>query len=212
MRRVLLLIIAVVAVPVAAAAQDSARATAPAPSTARGLFIGGAVERDTFLLPPDSEPSDAKSGPGFGVAVGYGFTERLSLFGEVGTADLGTVGVNTEASLAHYDGGVRVRVLAGRKRIVPFVQAGVSVPVLKVDLILGPSSELSADSYGIAAVFGGGVHAHLRPSLAITATASFSAARYSRFIHGGERVPGDAFRARGTRVGVGMTWFLSGGR
>lgn len=204
--------VVMVALSMTASAQDQDLAVNNVKSTARGLFVGASVYRMTSYPPEDSEPPDAQSGTGFDVTVGYGLNQRVSLFADVGRANLGLVGLNTEARLLHYDGGVRLHFLAGRHRIVPFVQAGVSARVLQLDLLLGPSSRLSADSSGIGGVFGGGVNAHLAPSLAITAKAALSAGRFTRFNEGGTNVSGDSFSAMSTRVGLGVIWFPRGMR
>ena len=95
-------------------------ATAQNKSRARGFFVGGSYEGNGVAF---QNGDGAGLGPGFGVTLGYGFTPRLALYGQLsGVSDDSVYG---NYGLGHIDLGLRVHFRAPARTVVPFVQLGI---------------------------------------------------------------------------------------
>ena len=93
-------------------------------SHSSGFFIGVGAEGDGIVT-GSSGNSITESGGGGGVILGYGFSPRWSLYGNLSVAAINAKGGGTY-DLADLDIGTRVHFLSGAHRVVPFLQFGVS--------------------------------------------------------------------------------------
>ncbi len=166
-------------------------------SRARGFFVGVSSEGNGVVLDNNDE---ADSGAGFGVTIGYGFTPKLALYGQLSGGSVedadGGYGVG------HFDLGLRVHFRAPANTVVPFVQAGLSGRALTRD-IYGDNLELS----GVGVAFGGGINAHFNPALAFTTGVTWSVGNIGNAKVNGSAVSFDPYGVTSARLHLGIIWF-----
>jgi hypothetical protein len=179
------------ALPTTANAQDK--------SHSQGFFVGGGFE-GTGISIEDNDDTD--SGSGFGLTVGYGFTPRLSIYGQFSGANVEDVD-GFEYGIGHFDIGGRAHFRAPVNRVVPFVQAGLSSRALSQEF---DGDEVEASGLGLAV--GGGANVHFTPALAFTASATWSFGNVGNFKVNGTDVDGDSTGMTTARIHVGVTWFV----
>ena len=174
-------------------------ATAQNKSRARGFFVGGSYEGNGVAF---QNGDGAHLGPGFGVTLGYGFTPRLALYGQLsGVSDDSVYG---NYGLGHIDLGLRVHVRAPAKTVVPFVQLGISSRGLtQIGL-----NTVDADGVGVA--FGGGINVHFKPALAFSTGVTWSAGNLHNFKVTGSAVPVDSLAMTTARIHLGIAFLGSG--
>ncbi len=166
-------------------------------SRARGFFLGGSLE-GAALVVEDSDEAD--TGAGFGLTLGYGFNSTLALYGQLSGASIDVPGGSYY--LGHFDLGLRLHFLAPAKRVVPFVQGGVSARALSGDI---DGDEVEFGSPGFA--FGGGINVHFNPPLAFTTGVAWSLGNVDKFKINGIDVPVDSLGVTTARFHVGIIWF-----
>lgn len=179
-------------------------------STSEGFYLGIGLEGDGLLSTEGGINSTTESGRGFGVGVGYGFTRRASLYFAVSGARMDSLDFVGTYALAHVDLGTRVHFRSGAGRVVPFVQAGLSGRGIGATLYSGLRAyEVSAGGAGVS--FGGGLNAHVNPSLAFSGHVMWTVGSFSRYEVNGVPLGGDASSATSARVHLGLVWFPHGG-
>jgi hypothetical protein len=182
---------------------DNAQSQAPTTlhatdkSRTRGFFVGGSYEGNGVVF-EDGDETD--SGAGFGVTLGYGFTPKLALYGQLSGASvddsIGSYG------LGYFDLGLRAHFRAPAKTVVPFVQAGLSARALSRNI---GANTVEASGAGVA--FGGGINAHFNPALAFTTGVTWSVGNFANGKVNGNVVDLDSFGMTSARVQVGIIWF-----
>ena len=170
-------------------------ATAQNKSRARGFFVGGSYEGNGVAF---QNGDGAGLGPGFGVTLGYGFTPRLALYGQLsGVSDDSVYG---NYGLGHIDLGLRVHFRAPARTVVPFVQLGISSRALtQIGL-----NTVEAGGAGVA--FGGGINVHFNPAMAFSSGVTGSAGNLHNFKVSG--VPVDSLAMTTARIHLGIIWFV----
>ena len=180
------------ATPTLANAQDKSRA--------RGFFLGGTYEGNGVVV-EDSDTTE--SGAGAGLIVGYGFTQRLAVFGQLSGASVESADGSGNYGLGHFDVGMRVHFLAPAKRVVPFAQVGLSSRAFAQDIGV---NRIEASGTGVS--FGGGVNVHFKPALALTTGVTWATGNLSDFkLNGNSSGSLDSLGLTSARVYVGVIWF-----
>lgn len=166
----------------------------PQKSYSSKFFVGFGFEGTGIV-----DSTTQESGSGAGLVLGYGFSPRWSLYGEVSGAGIngGDGGFTfTRTRLTHVDMGTRVHFRAGTNTVVPFVQFGLSGRGESRDITFFSETH-TVSSSGAGVCFGGGLNAHLNPAFALSAAVTWSVGNVS----------GNAGRATSTRVHLGIIWF-----
>jgi hypothetical protein len=191
-------LVVVVLVPSALWAQ-----TAPAAdkSRSRGFFVGGLYEGTGAVFGDDS---DADSGVGAGLLLGYGFSRSAALYFQLSGASMeDQTGTIDNYGLGHFDIGARFHFLAPRKRVVPYVNVGLSSRAIQSDV---GTARVKANGLGVA--FGGGVDIHFTPAVAFVGGVTWSAGTLGNITVNGSSAGLDSDRLTTARIELGVVWFV----
>lgn len=162
----------------------------------RGLFVG--VEREASRV---TTSTTRESGSGGGVAVGYGFNSRWTLYGQLGQASIGAV-VGGTYSFTEMELGGRVHFLAEHGRVAPFLQFGVAG--IAASQYAG-GSNYTASGGGL--LFGGGVDAYIARHLALSAGMTRTLGLLGDFAQNGIAANAGAVGVETTRFQAGLVWY-----
>ena len=177
-------------------------------SHSSGFFLGGGLEGNGIVSTEGGFASAADSGPGLGLVVGYGFSPRWSLYGQLSGASMTTDTIEDAYALGHFDLGTRIHFLAGEHRVVPFVQLALSSRAIAADVLVGLRVR-RFEAFGVGAGFGGGLNAHFTPKVAFSAAVAWSVGNFSRYEVDGVEVANNSYSASSARVHLGLVWFPS---
>ena len=154
-----------------------------------------------------SSSSAAETGAGAGFVVGYGFTPRWALYGNLSGARISSLGGNY--GLGHFDIGTRVHFRSGAHVVVPFLQFGLSSRA-KAKTVLDRTGEHDFTATGIGLGFGGGLNAHFTPKFAFSTGVTWSGGNFNRYTMDKVTVPGETVSATSARVHLGLIWSRKG--
>lgn len=207
-----LLLLAALAAPTAGAAQtaNAAAGNAPAgnaaaedPSNTRGLFLNLRAGGYGIGFEDDRDGT----GSGGGARIGYGISDRVTLFGGFEGATIsegdGFEGLpeGENYGLLYLDLGARVH-FRNDARLVPFLEGGVSV----VGLWFDDTQDREATYGGASATLGGGVLWYMSPRVALETSALFSPGALMEAEIGGVEQDVDLAMA-GVRLQVGLSFY-----
>ena len=184
MKRILL--VAVVLVPAAFAA-GSAHAQAgsvPAQSGPRGPVLGLDFNGSALGIPGGT--AGTPRGAGLGLSLGYGVSERVSLFARA----------NVAYRIGHLDVGARYSFGGAAARLRPYVEGAFTR--MGTSAFAGPLDEPSR-SHGYGATGGAGVEYFVSRHVAIDMGLSHSRGRFTA-----GALDGDRFAS--TRLNLGVKW------
>jgi len=199
-----LLLLAALATPAALAAQAD-RAGPADPSNTRGLFLNVRTGGYGIGFKGDRDGS----GLGGGVRIGYGFSDRFTLFGGIEGARIsdgdGFEGLpeGDDYGLLHLDLGARFH-FRNDARLVPFLEGGVNV----VGLWFDDTENREATYGGASATLGGGLLWFMGPRVALETSALFNAGELMEAEIGGVDQDADIGMA-GVRLQVGLSFYPS---
>ncbi len=188
-------------IPSAAAAQSTDFTAGLDPSNTRGFFLH--VRGGGYGV--GFEDDRDGTGSGMGLRMGYGISERVTLFagmdgGEIGNGD-GFVGLPQEDGygLLYLDAGARFHFRTDR-RLVPFVEAGANV----VGVWFDNEQNEEAQYGGLGASIGGGLLYFITPQVGLEGSALFNAGGLMSSEIGGVDRDEDIALA-GVRLQVGLS-------
>jgi len=185
--------------PAPAPENQTATAQKQNKSRSMGFFVGGGFEGNGVAV----EGSDVtESGSGFGLTLGYGFTPRVAIYGQISGARVESADVFGDYGLGHFDVGARVHFRAPTKTVVPFIQFGLSSRAIGYEF-LGDDWVVT----GFGGTFGVGLNAHFTPAVAFTTSGVWSVGSLSNLKINGDSVPFDSFGFTTARVHIGIIWF-----
>jgi len=191
----LAVVVAIIAPICAASAQEGAKK-----STSSGFFVGLGAEGASIMTNDDAKTTD--SGGGAGIVLGYGFSTRWSLYGQLSGATINAGESDDTYSLGHVDVGARVHFRAGRNVVVPFLQFGLSARGVSQDV-----NGVTVRGSGGALSFGAGLNAHFTPKVAFSSAVTWSVGNFDRFQVGNLVTGNFSVTATTTRLHVGLLWF-----
>jgi len=176
----------------------SAAQAAPVRSDPSGFHLGGFLNGSALQV--DGQDV-TESGPGAGLAVGYGFNRTLTLC-------LGAVGANVEMAdladtyaLAHVDLGIRLNFRGPQAQALPYVTLAYSGRAAAIDLYGDPFTIT-----GAGPTLGGGVAIFLRRSTAVDIGLSWTAGSFTQAEYQGLKETID-LGAKSARFDVGVSWW-----
>jgi hypothetical protein len=173
-------------------------------SRSGGFFIGTGFEGNGIVTNLGSG-STTESGAGGALVLGYGFTPRWSLYGELSAANINGSGGGTY-SLAHVDVGARVHFLTRTHTVVPFVQFGLSRRgEAQTSTSYYGAQTFSASGAGV--FFGGGANVHVTPAFAFSGGVTWSVGDFSTYTIDNQSLSGPTVSATSARVHLGVIWF-----
>jgi hypothetical protein len=173
-------------------------------SRSGGFFVGTGFEGNGIVTDM-SGSSTSESGVGGALVLGYGFSPRWSLYGELSTARINTSEGGTY-SLAEVDIGTRVHFLTPTHTAVPFIQFGLSGRGETETLPLYSGSQTDSRS-GAAVFFGGGANVHITPAFAFSGGVTWSVGVFNTYTVDNQSVSRPTARATSARVHLGVIWF-----
>jgi hypothetical protein len=162
----------------------------------RGLFVGVETEASRVTTSTTRE-----SGSGGGIALGYAFNSRWTLYGQLGQANIGAV-VGGTYSLTEMELGGRVHFLSERGRVAPFLKFGVAGMAASQ---YSGGSNFTASGGGL--LFGGGVDAYVVEHLALSAGITRTLGLLGDFAHDGIAADAAVVGVQTTRFQLGLVWF-----
>lgn len=174
----------------------------PPPLMARshssGFFVGLGLEGNG-LTTNDGSPTE--SGGGTGLILGYGFSPRWALYGDLSGAVMNATDGGTY-SLGHLDIGARVHFRTGPNVIVPFLQFGLVGRTIAATV---NGDNVTFTGGGVS--FGGGFNAHFTPSWALSTAVTWSVGSFNNFQVDNVAVNGLSVDATTARIHLGLIWF-----
>jgi hypothetical protein len=179
------LVAAVVAVP--AAAQQQYKTS--------GFQLGAALA-GTGIQVEDAD--EAESGAGLSLRLGYGFTDRVSVFAQGTGASM----EDGDYDLGHFDLGVRY--LFSTARLRPYVEGGVGARAVQME-IGGTDVEVA----GGALTLGGGLEYSFGRTAGLDVGLDYTFGEFNQGrLDGGdwEDLESESFSATSARFNVGIVW------
>lgn len=197
-----LLLLAALATPAALAAQAD-RAGSADPSNTRGFFQNVRTGAYGIGFKGDRDGS----GIGGGVRLGYGFSDRVTVFVGIEGARIsdgdgfGGLPEGDDYGLLHLDLGVRVH-FRNDARLLPFLEGGLNV----VGLWFDDTEDREATYGGASATLGGGLLWFMTPRVALETSALFDAGALMEAEIGGVEQDVDIGMG-GVRLQVGLSFY-----
>lgn len=171
-----------------------------------GLSVGAQVTGAALNFRNATQKVDF--GGGWGVHVGLGLSESWTVQANYDHNSLGSSGGNYD--LGQWDLLLRANLMEGAP-LRPYFAAGVTGRAAKSNSFEGSSGSYSFS--GMAPTAGGGIQLFLTPSVALDGGASWTFGNFTSVENNGSSMPGrDRLDATGTRVMVGASIFLFGGK
>jgi hypothetical protein len=206
-----LIALALVLAPASVSGQDSTIVNRTG-STTSGLFLGFSLNGSAVNL--DEVPvGGTPAGVGASLGVGYGFGRVLSVFLE-GT--IAPINIDSDAAfLSHVDAGARFHFADPTRRVVPFLDVGVTRRAINASDVPDadrPGVENDQEFTGTVLSAGGGVLYFFDPAWAVTGSARFTNGEFDEAKVNGRPVQSLSFFSVSTRLNVGVTWFPAGSR
>ncbi|WP_345266749.1 outer membrane beta-barrel protein [Nibrella viscosa] len=144
-------------------------------STTEGLSLG--IQGNVLSWSSDYFQyldEQAGSGSGFGVRVGYGFTQRLEAFGQYDISFMSLDQLDAEAfRISSLTGGLRFNFRATTRPLRPYVELGYARRTGKLDQVVNGNSYDNLLFKGGALHVGGGLSYYVALPLAITLNGAF---------------------------------------
>ena len=146
------------------------------------------------------EESDAESGNGFGLKVGYGFSPLFTLYAGFDAASMDATG-GGEYAYGLFDLGGQFNFRSGAHALVPYLDVALSGQAAILDVA---GDDLTFSGAGIS--FGGGLKYFVSPALALDGSLTVTRGSFREAEYLGERETVDA-TANGARFGLGISWY-----
>jgi hypothetical protein len=188
MKRILLLLVASVAFVGAASAQYSTRGFFVRPH-----LVGAAWRLDDF-------EEDAEAGGGLGLALGYGFNERVAAYLEFSGANIDP-DTGSDYGLGHFDLGAMFTVGSYASRLKGNFMVALNGRAAELDQ---PGADIEASGAGLT--LGGGVLWFTSPNLALDLNLLFTVGEISEVEVNG-LTWNTNLDATSTRLNLGVAWF-----
>jgi Outer membrane protein beta-barrel domain len=182
-------------------AQNAALAPVPEMSRSDKFFIGFGIDGNGMSTNQSGSNRVNESGGGGSLTLGWGFSPRWSIYGEMSGADMKADGGGTYG-LAHVDLGARVHFRAGPNTVVPFLQFGVTGRGMSQNYL---GNDLRASGGGVS--FGGGLNAHINPAMAFSTAVTWTVGKFSSYQVNGVSVGGGSVDATSARLHLGLVFF-----
>lgn len=149
--------------------------SAPARTHTTGLLVGYGAEGNVVSKLPGATSSANQHVGGQGITIGYGFTRSWAVYASTGWGDFQTSAGNRTGS-GSTDLGARYHLPVVARRVVPFVQGGVSNRAFSADVIADRDGRpYSALSWGYFPALGGGANVHLTSVMAVSGSSTWTA-------------------------------------
>ena len=204
--------IAICAALLAASLSSSSAAAQGAPlpaSSTKGVFLG--FHLNGSAISGDDLTEDTETGGGLALQLGYGFTPKLALLLDVTGAALDFDG--DEVGFAHVDLLLRYAFTSPTRRLVPFVEGGLTGRGLAqddADLGTGVAGDVSLTGGGVS--FGGGLQYYATPKVALGVGLKWTVGEFDRVKVDNVTVEGFDIDATSTRFNIGISWYPMTGR
>jgi hypothetical protein len=168
-------------------------------SHSSGFFLGAGLEGNG--LATNEAGSTTESGSGAGLILGYGFSQRWSMYGNLSGAVMNDPDGGTY-SLAHLDIGARVHFRTGPNVVVPFIQFGLTGRAVSADV---GGSTVTGSGGGV--VFGGGINAYFTPAVAFSGAVTWTVGNFDDFRVDNSSIGNYSVNATTARLHLGIVWF-----
>jgi hypothetical protein len=169
-------------------------------SKSSGFYLGVGLEGNGVST-TNNGTTTTESGSGAALTLGYGFSDRWSLYGQASGASINADGGGTY-TLAHVDIGARVHFRTGPNVVVPFLQFGLAGRAISQEIL---GSTVTGNGGGVSA--GVGLNAHFTPTFAFTGAVTWTVGSFDKFAVNGQSIGTGSINATTARVQVGVVWF-----
>lgn len=148
------------------------------------------------------DQSDAETGSGAGIALGYGLSQLVTLYAEVTGASVDMLALNASYTLAHVDLGARFNFGGRGSRLRPYAQAALTG--------VGAGLDIAGDAFtitGSGLTVGGGVAFFLLRQLALDAGVKWTFGSFDQAEYRGAKQDIDV-SATSSRFNIGVAWWM----
>jgi len=170
----------------------------PVKSNPTGFHVAGAVHGAGIVFEGDS---DAESGAGGGLALGWGLNRTVTLFVQGSAASIDMAGYNETYTLAHFDVGARFNFRGPQAKALPYLTAALSGRSAGLD-VAGDLLTIT----GVGGSVGGGLAVFLSPSAALDFGVLWTMGSFTEAEYQGMKETVDV-SATSARVNIGVSWW-----
>lgn len=170
----------------------------PLKSNPTGFHVAGSVNGAGIMYEGDS---DAETGPGGSLALGWGVSRTVTLFVQGSAATIDMIDFTDTYTLAHFDLGVRFNFRGPQARVLPYLTAAASGRAAGLDL----GGDLFTIT-GVGPSFGGGLAVFLSSSAALDFGVLWTVGSFTEAEYRGMKETVD-LSATSARVSVGVSWW-----
>lgn len=177
-----------------------------------GFFLEGTLSGNSLTVSVEDEDGDAQTGGGFGLRLGYGFTPRFALYGNLAGAsiksdDPDVFGDAERTTMANLELGGQLSFPSPARAFVPYLNLGLQGTAVTAD-----DSDGDVVVSGGGLVLGGGVRYHVQPAVALNLGLEGMAGAFTTITVDGDDLEFDDLGIddptyRGARLRFGVTWF-----
>lgn len=146
--------------------------------------------------------SDAESGSGFGIKIGYGFSPLFTLYAGLDGASMDGVG-GTDYGYGLFDIGGQFNFRSGANALVPYLDVALTGQAAVFD---EAGEEVTFSGAGFT--FGGGLKYFLSPVIALDASLTATVGSFTTVEYDGVSVSDeDGLDSSGSRFSLGVSWY-----
>lgn len=178
-------------------------------STSRGWSLGAHLQATSLTV----EDSDASSGAGLGLRLGYGFNRIVTGFVHVDGSEIDIVSgsaISGAWSLAHAEVGARFHFANSLRRWVPYLETSVGARSVSIEDAVVNGDDLGKVSFnGAAVTVGAGLSTFLTRRLALDASMKWTGGEFTEVDVGSMSQRDLDIDAASFRFGVGFVWWPS---
>jgi opacity protein-like surface antigen len=178
-------------------------------STSRGWSLGAHLQGTSLTV----EGSDASSGGGLGLRLGYGFNRIVTGFVHIDGSEIDVISgsaVSGAWTLAHAEVGARFHFANSLRRWVPYLETSVGGRSVSIEDAVVDGEELGKVSFnGAAFTVGAGLSTFLTRRLALDASMKWTGGEFTEVDVGSLSQRDLDIDAASFRFGVGFIWWPS---
>ena len=172
-------------------------------SDTEGIFLNIHLNGSQWDLDDDTDFGELpqESGPGMGLAFGYGASQAVTLFMAFDGARISDSDADQDYTLVHFDIGGMVTFLGRSTPFRPFLKASFTARTAEFDL-----DDVALSTFGAGFSAGAGLMFFLSPGLAIVGDGTATWGTMTEITTSGIAIETD-IGARSGRLNLGLTWF-----
>ena len=179
-------------------------------STTRGFTLGAHLQGASLKVNEEGEDTEANSGGGLGVRLGYGVNRRFTPYFEVDAIvfDVANPDFGGYWSMGHVDFGLRFNFANSLRRWVPFLEGALGVRFVDVDDATINGTDVGPLNFsGGAASLGGGISFFATEKFALETLVKFTGGTFEQVEVGNVSINDLDIEAESFRFKIGFAWW-----